>query len=71
MLTSNAMESRAWEEFALGNASFQSGIPKDTLSQLLQIHWSWIAPMFMWVYRPAFMREFRHLILQCWKTLTP
>ena len=61
MLTSNAMESRAWEEFALGNAAFESNIPQVAMSKLLQIHWAWIAPMFMWVYRPAFMRKFcRH-----------
>jgi hypothetical protein len=58
MLTSNAMElRRSWEEFALGNLVFQSGIPRATISNLLQIHWSWIAPMFMWIYRPAFMRK--------------
>lgn len=58
MLTSNAMELRAWEEFALGNVAFQNDIPRATISNLLQIHWSWISPMFMWVYRPAFMREY-------------
>ncbi len=55
LLTSKAIESRAWEEFALGNAALHSDIPKAVVSRLLQIHWSWIAPMFMWVYRPAFM----------------
>ncbi|KFY89941.1 hypothetical protein V500_05394 [Pseudogymnoascus sp. VKM F-4518 (FW-2643)] len=57
MLTSNAMESRAWENFAVGNAAFRSDIPQATMSNLLNLHWSWIAPMFMWVYRPAFMRD--------------
>lgn len=57
LLTSNAEESRSWEEFALGNVAIQSDIPRDTVSKLLQIHWSWVAPLFMWVYRPAFMRE--------------
>lgn len=56
MLTSNAMESRAWEDFALGNAAIQSDIPREAMSTLLKLHWAWIAPMFMWVYRPAFMR---------------
>jgi hypothetical protein len=56
LLTSSAEESRAWEEFAVGNASLQSDIPRDIMSKLLQLHWVWIAPMFMWVYRPAFMR---------------
>jgi hypothetical protein len=58
MLTSNAMESRAWEDFAVGNAAFRSEIPRPTLSHLLNLHWSWVAPMFMWVYRPAFMRTY-------------
>jgi len=57
ILTSNAQESRAWEDFALGSAALQSDIPKEILAKLLQIHWAWIAPMFMWVYRPAFMRD--------------
>ncbi|KUJ07656.1 uncharacterized protein LY89DRAFT_631273 [Mollisia scopiformis] len=57
MLTSNARELRAWEEFALGNLAFQSDLPRETITQLLQIHWTWISPMFMWVYRPAFMRD--------------
>ncbi|KAK9318917.1 fungal-specific transcription factor domain-containing protein [Lipomyces orientalis] len=57
ILTSNAVESRAWEDFALGNAALNSDIPKDVISKLLQLHWSWIAPLFMWVYRPAFMRD--------------
>ncbi|KAI0125266.1 fungal-specific transcription factor domain-containing protein [Xylariales sp. AK1849] len=57
LLTSNAMESRAWEEFAMGNAAVQNDIPRDIMSRLLKNHWVWIAPMFMWVYRPAFMRD--------------
>jgi hypothetical protein len=58
LLTSNALESRTWEAFALGNAAQQTDIPRDIISRLLQIHWAWIAPMFMWVYRPAFMRTY-------------
>lgn len=56
LLTTSAEESRAWEDFALGNAALQSDIPRAIMSKLLQLHWVWIAPMFMWVYRPAFMR---------------
>ncbi|GAB1207068.1 hypothetical protein APSETT445_005775 [Aspergillus pseudonomiae] len=55
LLTSAALESRTWEEFALGNAAIQTDIPRQMISKLLQIHWTWIAPMFNWVYRPAFM----------------
>ncbi|OGM50324.1 hypothetical protein ABOM_001034 [Aspergillus bombycis] len=57
LLTSAALESRTWEEFALGNAAIQTDIPRQMISKLLQIHWTWIAPMFNWVYRPAFMRD--------------
>ncbi|KAH8690326.1 fungal-specific transcription factor domain-containing protein [Talaromyces proteolyticus] len=56
-LVSDALESRSWEDFAVGNAALGNDIPKETISKLLQLHWSWIAPMFMWVYRPAFMRD--------------
>jgi hypothetical protein len=52
-----ALEARTWENFALGNAAIQTDIPVATIERLLQIHWAWIAPMFNWVYRPAFMRE--------------
>lgn len=57
LLASKAMESRAWEEFSIGNAASRTDIPRATISDLLSMHWSWIAPMFMWVYRPAFMRN--------------
>lgn len=56
-LASNAIQARTWEDFALGNAAVQTGIPQTLLSRLLHIHWTWVAPMFMWVYRPAFMSE--------------
>ncbi|KAL1843762.1 hypothetical protein VTK73DRAFT_2736 [Phialemonium thermophilum] len=57
LLISNAEESRTWEEFALGSASAQINIPGGILTKLLHIHWTWVSPMFMWVYRPAFMRD--------------
>lgn len=57
MLTVNALESRSWEEFALGSAAAQSDIPREVMARLLHIHWTWQAPMFLWVYRPAFMRK--------------
>jgi hypothetical protein len=56
-LASHARESAAWETFALRNASLQTGIPQDIMSKLLHVHWTWVAPMFMWVYRPAFARK--------------
>ncbi|RGP72459.1 nitrogen assimilation transcription factor nit-4 [Fusarium sporotrichioides] len=55
-LVSRARESTIWEDFALGNAAIQLGLPRQVIAKLLHLHWTWVAPMFMWVYRPAFMR---------------
>lgn len=56
-LSSYSKESSIWETYALGNIAGETGIPRPTLGKLLQIHWTWVSPMFMWVYRPAFMRK--------------
>ncbi|KAF4457234.1 hypothetical protein F53441_798 [Fusarium austroafricanum] len=56
-LVSRARESTIWEEFALGNAALQLGLSRQVMAKLLHLHWTWVAPMFMWVYRPAFMRD--------------
>ncbi|KAH7304057.1 fungal-specific transcription factor domain-containing protein [Stachybotrys elegans] len=53
----DALDPRAWEQFALGNATLHTDIPREVVAQLLQVYWTWIAPTFMWVYRPAFMRD--------------
>ncbi|KAF6812841.1 fungal specific transcription factor [Colletotrichum plurivorum] len=50
-------KSSIWEGYALGNIALETGLPRQTLAKLLQIHWTWVSPMFMWVYRPAFMRD--------------
>lgn len=55
-LASSAMEGRSWEAFATGNGALRIGIPENMLTELLRLYWSWISPLFMWVYRPAFMR---------------
>lgn len=55
LLVAKARETEAWEPFALKIASTQTDIPRPILTKLLQIHWTWISPMFMWVYRPAFI----------------
>jgi hypothetical protein len=57
LLQSAAIDSKTWEQFALGNAAIQTDISVQMLSRLLKIHWVWISPMSNWVYRPAFMRE--------------
>ncbi|KAK4150002.1 hypothetical protein C8A00DRAFT_37403 [Chaetomidium leptoderma] len=56
-LMAYAEESKIWEEFALGNASLQTGIPRQIIAKLLHVHWTWVSPMFMYVYRPAFIRD--------------
>lgn len=56
-LSSYSKESSMWETYALGNIAGETGIPRPTLAKLLQIHWTWVSPMFMWVYRPAFTRK--------------
>jgi hypothetical protein len=52
-----ARESATWEDFALGNASLETGIPRSVLAKLLHVHWAWVSPMFTWVYRPAFVSK--------------
>ncbi|KAI0141251.1 hypothetical protein GGR57DRAFT_509232 [Xylariaceae sp. FL1272] len=56
-LSAHVRESATWEEFALGNASLETGIPRAVMAKLLHTHWTWVSPMFMWVYRPAFVRD--------------
>lgn len=57
LLVNNASQSRNWEEFALGNAALQLDFPRDTITRLLDTHWTWIHPVFMFVYRPAFISD--------------
>jgi hypothetical protein len=54
----DALDPQAWEQFALGNATLHTDIPREVVAQLPQVYWTWIAPTFMWVYRPAFMRKY-------------
>ncbi|KAI8946143.1 fungal-specific transcription factor domain-containing protein [Xylaria longipes] len=56
-LASYRRESLLWEDFALGNASLQTGMPRQMMAKLLHVHWTWVSPMFAWVYRPAFIRD--------------
>lgn len=56
-ISSCVREMTTWEEFALGNASLQTGIPRQIMGKLLHVYWTWVSPMFMWVFRPAFIRD--------------
>lgn len=61
-IMSYTQESNIWEEFALGNASLQTGIPRQIMAKLLHMHWTWVSPMFMYVYRPGKIFKFSHVI---------
>lgn len=69
-LAAHARETATWEEFALGNASLQTGIPRQLMARLLHIHWNWISPMFMWVYKPAFISMVLSYLL-CYSHVSP
>lgn len=57
-LSSNAAVQRQLEAIAMKNMStVQNEISSETASELLEYHWCWIHPMFMFVYRPAFTSE--------------
>lgn len=56
LLANHAQESAIWEEFAIGNASVQTGVPRQVIAKLLHIHWTWVGPMFLWIHRSAFIR---------------
>ena len=58
VIAAHARESATWEEFAVGNASLETGIPRHLMAKLLHVYWTWVSPMFMWVYRPAFVRKY-------------
>jgi hypothetical protein len=60
-LAMHARESAIWEEFAIGNASVQTGIPRHVVAKLLHIHWTWVAPMFLWIHRSAFIRTLYYI----------
>lgn len=52
-VAAHAQDSNMWEEFALRNASLQTGIPRHIIAKLLHMHWTWVSPMFMYVYKPG------------------
>ncbi|KAH7385407.1 fungal-specific transcription factor domain-containing protein [Phaeosphaeria sp. MPI-PUGE-AT-0046c] len=56
-LALHARESNIWEEFAIGNAAVQTGVPRQIIAKLLHIHWTWVGPMFLWIHRSAFIHD--------------
>ncbi|KAL4869009.1 hypothetical protein BDV12DRAFT_185565 [Aspergillus spectabilis] len=60
-LVANAATQKSLESLNLQHIAPQSGIPEELASTLLQLHWCWLHPMFLFVYRPAFTRDMPQL----------
>ena len=54
-LVSNATTQKQWEEFAVANASVKVNVATEVSHELLKYHWCWVHPLFLFVYRPAFV----------------
>jgi hypothetical protein len=58
VLVQNAATQRRLEESIVDSMAIQEDIPREVLHELLNLHWCWIHPLFLFVYRPAFTRKF-------------
>lgn len=56
-LVANAATQKSLESLSLEMIVPHTDITKDLAGVLLQLHWCWLHPMFLFVYRPAFMRD--------------
>jgi Fungal specific transcription factor domain/Fungal Zn(2)-Cys(6) binuclear cluster domain len=54
-LVSNATTQRQWEDYAIANASVKVNVATEVSHELLKYHWCWVHPLFLFVYRPAFV----------------
>ncbi|KIX03271.1 uncharacterized protein Z518_06823 [Rhinocladiella mackenziei CBS 650.93] len=52
----NANHQRQIEPFAIANGAAKANVPKEISHELLKYHWCWMHPLFLFVYRPAFIR---------------
>ena len=57
LLVNNAAHYRPWEDWAISNTALQVSVTKELATELLNYHWCWIHPLFIFVYRPAFIRD--------------
>lgn len=58
-LVLNAAAQRRFEAMAVENmTAIQNEVSSEMASEFLRLHWCWIHPMFMFVYRPAFTRKY-------------
>jgi hypothetical protein len=55
-LVLNATQQRQFELYAIARGSARINLPKETSRELLNYHWCWIHPLFLFVYRPAFTK---------------
>ena len=55
-LVLNATHQRQIEPFAIANSAGKINMPKEVSLELLNYHWCWIHPLFLFIYRPAFTR---------------
>ena len=55
-LVRNATQQRQIEPWAIEHGAVKVNIPKELSLELLKYHWCWIHPLFLFVYRPAFIR---------------
>ena len=55
-LVLNAGAQKQWEDYAIANTAARANVSKEVSNELLKYHWCWIHPLFLMVYRPAFIR---------------
>lgn len=55
-LVMNANKQKQWEDYAIANTAAKANVSQQVSNELLKYHWTWIHPLFLIVYRPAFIR---------------
>lgn len=56
-LAANAAAQKNLESLTLNATSPQADVPPEISTVLLKLHWCWLHPSFLFVYRPAFTRD--------------
>jgi hypothetical protein len=56
-LFANAAAQRQVEDSAVGGIAARHELLPEVASELLNLHWVWLHPLFLFVYRPAFTRK--------------
>ncbi|EXJ70401.1 uncharacterized protein A1O5_06469 [Cladophialophora psammophila CBS 110553] len=56
-LVRDSLHWQGFENIAVEIASIHLHLPAKSIQQLLQTHWTWVHPVFMFVYRPSFMKN--------------